>query len=68
MLKTVTPIDNSILVERKYASEVEIDTTLQNSYEARKEWKETSLSERKEVVRNFVKSFLSNNTEIVENL
>jgi len=68
MLKTVTPIDNSILVERKYSTHAEIDTALQNSYEARKKWKETSLSERKEVVRNFVKCFLSNNTEIVENL
>ena len=68
MLKTITPIDNSILVERKYATDAEIDTALQNAYEARTKWKETSLGERKEVVRNFVKSFLSNNTEIVENL
>ena len=68
MLKTVTPIDNSILVERKYATDAEIDIALQNAYESRKKWKETSLSERKEVVRNFVKSFLSNSTEIVENL
>ena len=68
MLKTVTPIDNSILVERKYATEVEIDNTLQNAYEARNKWKETSLSERKEVVRKFVKCFLLNSAEIVENL
>ena len=59
MLKTITPIDNSILVERKYATDAEIDTALQNAYEARTKWKETSLGERKEVVRNFVKSFLS---------
>ncbi len=68
MLKTVTPIDNSILVEREYATEAEINIVLQNAYESRKKWKETSLSERKEVVRNFVKCFLNNNTEIVENL
>ena len=68
MLKTVTPIDNSILVERKYATDAEIDIALQSAYEARKKWKATPLSERKEVVRNFVKCFLSNNTEIVENL
>ncbi len=68
MLKTVTPIDNSILVEREYATESEIETVLQNAYEARNKWKETSLNERKEIVRNFVNCFLSNNTEIVENL
>ena len=47
MLKTITPIDNSILVERKYATDSEIDIALQNAYQARKKWKETSLSERK---------------------
>ncbi len=68
MLKTVTPIDNSILVERNFATDSEIDTVLQNAYEARNKWKETSLNERKEVIINFVKSFLSNNEEIVKNL
>ena len=68
MLKTVTPIDNSILVERNFATDSEIETVLQNAYEARKEWKETSLRERKEIINNFVKSFLSNDEEIIENL
>ena len=40
MLKAVTPIDNSILVEREYATEGEIETILQNAYEARNKWKE----------------------------
>lgn len=68
MLKTVTPIDNSILLERNYATDTEIETVLQNAYDARKKWKETSLRERKEIISNFVKSFLSNDEEIIENL
>ena len=68
MLKTVTPIDNSILVERNFANDREIETVLQNAYDARKEWRETSLPERKEIISNFVKSFLSNDEEIIENL
>ena len=68
MLKTVTPIDNSILVERNFATDSEIETVLQNAYDARKKWKETSLRERKEIIINFVKSFLSNDEEIIENL
>ena len=68
MLKTVSPIDNSILVERNFATDSEIETVLQNAYEARKEWKETSLRERKEIINNFVKSFLLNDEEIIENL
>ena len=43
MLKTVTPIDNSILVERNFATDTEIETVIQNAYDARKEWRETSL-------------------------
>ena len=68
MLKTVTPIDNSILVERNFATDSEIENVLQNAYDARKEWRETSLRERKEIISNFVKSFLSNDEEIIENL
>ena len=68
MLKTITPIDNSILVERNFANDNEIETVLENAKEARNIWKETSLKERKEIVSNFVSSFLSNGKEIVENL
>ena len=60
MLKTITPIDNSILVERNFANDNEIETVLENAKEARNIWKEISLKERKEIVSNFVSSFLSN--------
>ena len=35
MLKTITPIDNSILVERNFANDNEIETVLENAKEAR---------------------------------
>ena len=59
MLKTVTPIDNSILVERNFATDSEIETVLQNAYDARKEWRETSLRERKDLTKLLIISFLS---------
>ena len=31
MIKTVTPIDNSIFVERNYASNTEVEDALENS-------------------------------------
>ena len=67
MLKTITPIDNSILVERNYSSNNEIETTLENAKTALRLWKNTPLKIRKEAVSNFVEYFLSNN-EIVEML
>ena len=68
MLKTITPIDNSILVERNFANDNEIETVLQNAKESRTMWKDTSLNERKEIVSNFVNYFLLNDKDIVENL
>ncbi len=68
MLKTITPIDNSILVERNFANDKEIENVLQNAKYAQNNWKNLSLEERKQLVSSFVSSFLSNENEIVEAL
>ena len=47
MLKTISPIDNSIYVERPYASSSEIEDTLNLSEQSKLIWKNTSLDERK---------------------
>ena len=59
MLKTISPIDNSIFLERPYASSSEIETVLQLSNQSKLIWKNTSLKQRKELVSRFVDSFLS---------
>ena len=64
MLKTISPIDNSIYVERPYASSSEIENTLKLSEKSKLIWKNTSLDERKKLVSKFVECFLSNNKEI----
>ena len=68
MIKTVTPIDNSILVERNFASNSEVENVLESSLIARKDWSNTSLAERKTLIEKFVDSFLSNQQEVVETL
>ena len=68
MLKTISPIDNSIYVERPYASSSEIENTLKLSEQSKLIWKNTSLDERKKLVSKFVECFLSNNKEIEEEL
>ena len=50
MLKTITPIDNSIYVEREYASPQVIEKALETSKSAHEKWKQFSLEERKKVV------------------
>ena len=47
MLKTITPIDNTIYVEREFASTKTINETLDKSKRAFVEWKGTSLETKK---------------------
>ena len=68
MLKTITPIDNSIYVEREYATPQTIENTLTQSKKSFHDWRQTSLSERKKILTRFVDSFLNNHTEIEEEL
>jgi acyl-CoA reductase-like NAD-dependent aldehyde dehydrogenase len=58
MFETITPIDNSVLVKREYATEEDIEKSLSNSYSVREHWKNISLEERKKSVLNFVEIFL----------
>ena len=57
MLKTISPIDNSVFVERPYATLSEIENALHLSDQTKLKWKNTSLSERKELVSKFVEEF-----------
>ena len=68
MLKTITPIDNSIYVEREYASTQEIENTLNTSKKVFSDWRDTSLQKRKIILTKFVDVFLENNSEIEEEL
>ncbi|PPR46807.1 MAG: Aldehyde dehydrogenase [Alphaproteobacteria bacterium MarineAlpha5_Bin9] len=68
MLKTISPIDNSVYVERQYASDNEINLSLDNSKKALISWKNKPLEERKKLVSLFVDNFLQNSKEIEEEL
>ena len=47
MLKTITPIDNSIYVERNYATSEEIENTLNISKNILPDWQSKPINERK---------------------
>ena len=68
MLKTITPIDNTVYIEREYATSKEIENTLNISKKIFLEWQNTSINERKKIITKFVDSFLSNNKEIEDEL
>ena len=68
MLKTITPIDNTIFVERDYASSDNVENTINLSKKSFKQWRKTSLSERKKIISLFVDSFLKNSLETEDQL
>ena len=62
--KTITPIDNSVYLERPLASENEINEILNNSKKSFIEWKNTSIDERIIVINKFIDNLLALKEEI----
>ena len=67
MQKTITPIDNTVYVEREYHSN-KIEETVESSMKAQKDWSNLAVSERVKVLNNFVSDFLSRSEVIGEEL
>ena len=67
MQKTITPIDNTVYVEREYHS-AKIEQTIDNSMKAQKEWANLNVNERVKLLKNFVEDFLSKGDVIGEEL
>ena len=67
MQKTITPIDNTVYVEREYHSN-KIEETVESSMKAQKDWSNLAVSERVKLLNNFVNDFLSRSDVIGEEL
>ena len=67
MQKTITPIDNTVYIERDYHSN-KIEQTIDNSIKANKEWANLETTERVKLLKNFVEDFLSREDIISEEL
>ena len=67
MQKTITPIDNTVYVEREYHSN-KIEHTIDSSMKAQKDWVNLNINERVKLLKNFVDDFLSRGDVIGEEL
>jgi acyl-CoA reductase-like NAD-dependent aldehyde dehydrogenase len=67
-LQTISPIDNTVYVEREYATPEQINQTLQSAREARKKWKAVPLSERKTLCSKAVDAFVARKEAIAEEI
>ena len=66
--KTITPVDGSVYVTRKLASNKEIDSTLTRAVAAQKKWKQTSIAERVAIVRRMVEWCVARADELAAEL
>jgi len=67
MQKTITPIDNTLYIERNYNTD-KIEETINNSVKAQKVWADLDVKERVKLLSNFVEDFLSREDVICEEL
>ena len=65
--ETISPINNSVYVERSYTND-RIDNTIEKSCIAQLDWANLNIKERVELLKNFVDDFLTRESEIVEEI
>jgi acyl-CoA reductase-like NAD-dependent aldehyde dehydrogenase len=68
MLKTISPVDGSVYVERPLQGAKEIDTALDKARLAQKLWRKTPLAERQKYMLKFMDYMVAHAKEIGEEL
>ncbi len=68
MIKTISPVDGKVFVERKPAAKKDMDKALSISLKAQKHWRALPLEKRQEFVSMMVGAFTKKKQEIAEEL
>ena len=66
--QTISPIDQSIYLERSFAEKSQIENTLKNATQAQAMWRGTTLKQRAEVCKKVIEYFLNNAQAIAEEI
>ena len=62
--KTITPIDNSVYLERPLSTEAEIDKVIESSKKSFQSWKNTSIEERITIINKFIDNLIALKPEV----
>ena len=62
--QTISPVDNSVYVERELADQHQIDTALNKAAKAQALWKNTSLPKRQAICHKAIDAFVSKKTTL----
>ena len=68
MLKTISPVDGRLYVERRPATPAEIDATLQRAQAAQRAWRSVPVAERAAIIERFCAAFEARGAEIAAEL
>ena len=62
--KTITPIDNSVYIERPLSTQNEIDNVIENSKKSFQSWKSTSIDDRIKIINKFIDNLIALKPEV----
>jgi acyl-CoA reductase-like NAD-dependent aldehyde dehydrogenase len=65
---TISPVDNSVYVERPYATAAEVERALAHAVKAQRAWKTTSIAERMRIMTTFCAAFEKRRDAIAEEI
>jgi acyl-CoA reductase-like NAD-dependent aldehyde dehydrogenase len=68
ILKTISPVDGRVYVERPYATDTEIKSALSNAVTAQPAWSEIPIGERKKICHKAVDALVKRQKEISEEI
>lgn len=68
MFQTISPVDNSVYVERRLATRTEIDKTLSTARQAHREWQALPLANRAALCSRMVDAFVAKKDAIAEEI
>ena len=57
--KTITPIDNSVYLERPLSTQNEIDKVIENSKKIFQSWRNTSIEDRITIINKFIDNLIA---------
>lgn len=66
--KTITPIDNSVYVERPYNTATEVQAVLSAAQKAQRDWRNTSIAERAKILSKAIDIFLTKKDQHAEEI
>jgi len=66
--KVISPIDNSVYIQRDYASVKDFENTIKLSNKAKLSWKHVAIAERARICNNMLDEFVKHKSQIAEEI